>query len=409
MSDLPDVLLEDRLRATFASLAASSNYAPPPDLSPPGRGPRSRRHTRALAAAVGALVLMLVIAALVALGNRDRDDPVRKVVPPVVDSLFPDVVSHQGPELFLSPQAVPDGYQLLFATGPDGPGRAGGGSPQWTAIQNWVKLDPAGTRPIGGFSLSWGPADLADANTELPGLSMQHQDALSAFGGGAEPITISGKPAIWAEYLQTVAWEEGDRIIAVSAFMDGPFGTWSEHLSREQLEAIAATVIPQGDRGYELRDAPLGYEYAGQAPGFVREGDNQRRLVYSDGNGHGFAIQLVDNTQNPPGMALAQSAARLVETRGQRAVLTNMLNGGDGSGCSQVDLFICTRQPGDTSHTYLQWLEPDSTRVTITATGLSEQEIFDLAANLREATSDEWQTIVDSTAGIPCAQTARCK
>jgi hypothetical protein len=117
----------------------------------------------------------------------------------------------------------------------------------------------------------------------------------------------------------------------------------------------------------------------------------------------------VDNTENPPGMALAQSDAQLVDARGQRAVLTPSLNGGDVSGCSQIDLFICTSGPDDTSHTYLQWLEPDSTRVTITAVGLTNEQVLELARNLEPITTEEWQTIINKTADIPCALTAQCK
>jgi hypothetical protein len=404
-----DVALTDRVRSTLHAVTSSTTYCEPPAI---GTAETGRGAPRRLIVAAAALLLVLVVVATVALvrptGDRTRID---RLVPPGDEQpIFPDVVPHQGAPLLLVPQSVPEGFHLLYATGPD-PNRPGSsyGSGANSTYQSWVKLDPTGTRPVAGMTLAWGPADLAD--TQLPlggGPTIGHQDALTAYGN-AEPLTVNGHSGVWAEYLQTVAWEQDGKAISVSASMDNWTGAWPEHLTRADLEAIAASVIRLGDDTYQMTNPPAGFRRAATSPGWIKTGDNARRLVYTDDNGRGFAIQLVDNTQAPPGAALTVAVARLTDVRGQRAVQTPFLNGGDGSGCSTIDSFLCSNSgPGNLDGNYLQWLEPDSTRVTLTGVGISTDQLLDIARSLHEVGTEDWDTLTKTANAIPCAQLARC-
>ncbi len=274
-----------------------------------------------------------------------------------------------------------------------------------------MKLDAARVAPLAGFTLSWGPQDLADSQLPIPRPTIGHQDALTAYGN-AEPITVNGYRGVWAEYVQTVAWEQDGKVISISGQMDNWTGKWSEHLTRSDLEAIASTVVRLDDGTYRVNTVPAGYQLAATTLGFTSPGNNERRLVYSDGNGHGLAIQLVDNTQDPPGVALGLggAGARLVTVRGQRAVQTQFLNGGDGSGCVNIDTFLCAiDQPGVLTNNYVQWLEPDTTRVTLTGVGVSGDQLLQVARSLEQVSPQHWEDLTKPTDSVPCALRARCK
>lgn len=408
MNDRSGTELVERVRATYEAITTTTAYGDPPPIGERARPTAAPR--RAVLVAGALIVVLAIVAAIALLGTAGDDARVRKPAAPVDDQkLFPDVAQHQGPELLLAPSHVPAGFHLVYGFGPDAtsPATSKGFGTNAT-LQNWVKLDAAGSTPLGAFTVSWGPQDLADVAPAIPGLTIQHQDALTAYGN-AEPLNVNGHPGVWAEYLQTVAWEQDGRALAVSALMDSWTGAWPEHLARADLEALAAGVVPAVDGGYRVATPPPGYQIAAATQGATIPGVQERRLVYTDGNGRGITVQLVDDTEDPPGVAFMAAVARVVEVRGQRAVRTQFLNGGDGSGCNQTVMFMCSpMQPGVLRDFFVQWLEPDSTRVTLTGVGVGGDELLEVARGLASVSTDEWDDLVKQFDDIPCAQTARC-
>ena len=410
--------LEERLRATYEKVG-TLDIAPPPVLVTDASDARHEVHRRTrplLVAGVAVVVVLALVIGIAALRDGSSPAPSQKQLHPVDQQksqqpvagqpLFPNVVPHHGADLLLAPQYVPDGYHLLYATGPDKdqPGSSSGGGNGTT--QTWVKLDATGTQPVAGFTLGWGPQDLAD--NAPPHVSMGHQDALSAYAN-AEAITVNGNPGVWAEYLQTVAWEQDGRALAIAGNMDNWTGTWVEHLTRDELQAMADSVVRLPDGTYQLTAPVPGYQLVATTAGTLNTGTYGRRLVYTDGNGHGYSIQLVDDTGVPPGYSLGANA-RLVEVRGQRAITTPFLNGGDGGACSQIDMFLCAgAQPGVLNANYVQWLEPDSTRVTLSGVGIDPAELLRIARSLTKVSADDWAKLTAPTKNIPCAQLANCK
>ena len=390
------VALEDLLRSTYRAVTTSSVYTAPPPTPFSNTSP-SRRAPRGVVVAAAALVVVLaIVGTAVLLSGTENGSNLRPLGPVDEQPLFPDVVPHQGPELLLAPQYVPDGYQLVSASGPD-PSAGGGGGALNETISQWVKLDVSGTVPVSAFSLGWGPLDFADEvhpPTPGPPVSVQHQDAIASAANreGAESITVNGHRGVWStEQGPMIEWEQDGQALTLAAATDAQGPTWSEHLSRAQIEALARTVVRRDDGSFQV-DAPQeGFRLAGSQPGYVAIGTNVRRLVYRDSTlGHGFTIQFVQDTQVPPGIALSQggSTSRLVDVRGQRAVQTRYL-----SSCSSADQIICDLPPDPGNHNYVQWLEPDSTRVTLFALGVNGDELVRIARSLQPITAEQWDAL----------------
>ncbi len=108
MSEYCDVGLEDRLRSTYRAVTSATAYGPPPPIA---GAPRKRRAPKRFLLFAGALLLVLaIVGAVAALSGIGDSTRIRRPLRPVEQqSLFPDVVPHQGPELLLAPQQVPDG------------------------------------------------------------------------------------------------------------------------------------------------------------------------------------------------------------------------------------------------------------------------------------------------------------
>jgi hypothetical protein len=85
-------------------------------------------------------------------------------------------------------------------------------------------------------------------------------------------------------------------------------------------------------------------------------------------------------------------------------------DGGDGSGCASIDAFLCANdRPGVLTNNYVQWLEPDSTRVTLSGVGVSGDQLLQIARSLEQLSPEPWESLTKSTDNIPCALVARCK
>jgi hypothetical protein len=370
--------------------------------------PNARRPKRALVAVGAFAAILAIVLAVVAARIADDSGHLRRVVPPSEQPLFPDVMDHTGPELFLSPQRVPTGYNLLFASGPDNT-ISSGGSPAGPAVnQYWVHLDSTGTRPDTGFTLGWGPAERSPNDSLPPGFPELPSKVIDGYRGGATPITVAGRTAYWSPHSSYLAWEQHGQVVVLEALLDKPPDFWPRHLTQADVLAIAERVVRNRDGSYRIAKPPTGYRLAAEVPNIASTGINARKLVYSDGNNTGFSIHLIDNTEFPPGVAFSAPNTQLVNVHGQPAVLRHALNGGDESGCVAIDAFLCSINLGDRTFTYLQWLEPDSTRVTITAVGLTDDQVLGLGRTLTSISASDWKKLKEAGATRGCALIAHC-
>ena len=339
-----------------------------------------------MVALVGVALVVALVIGVLAFVDRDHTSVPRPTTPPVdTGPIFPPVQTHVGPERYLVPSEVPEGYSLVRAA-TDGPSVIAS-SGEGGTYQNWIKLDRDG-RPVGAFQIGWRPTDQAS-------------------WGAVEPLDVNGHPGFWATELQSVVWEQDGQTVYVNAFQPGSFGDWPEQLPRAAVERIARGLVREGADRFALPSAPDGYRLAVEFPSTVTQGVRARLLVYSDGADHGFSVQLVDDTDAPPGLALTHAQARLVDVRGVQGVSSPFLNGGGGTDCRRTDAFRCDAQDGagggprlstavPGSARYLQWLEPDGTRVTITTVGMGDDAVFTIASSLRDAAQAEFEQLVAS-------------
>jgi hypothetical protein len=305
--------------------------------------------------------------------------------------LFPTHPDHQGPPLLLAPTLIPDGFHVVVSTLRGTTGASG--SPRGT-VQYWVKLDAGAQRPLASFQVAWGPADLGEAAKQsgVPGsVGQRGGDALDSFRSQSVPATVAGHDGLYSEGLATFAWEQGNEFVTVSGAIDGPTGAWPEHLARDQLADIAAHLVRGPDGRYTLTEPPAGFRLSAEEPSYASEGTDARELVYTDGATHGFAIELVDDTQWPPGVTLVNPPARLIAIRDEHAVVTPYANA--GLACGPADAFLC----GDLPHRSVIWTEPDNTTVTVTSIGITETQLLALARSLEPVPPDDWPQVTDPT------------
>jgi hypothetical protein len=322
----------------------------------PRRAATTRRH-RALGAAAIGVALLAAVTGVVAL-VADHDEPTRAVVG--------DAPASAPAPLYLVPKTVPEGFRLVSAK--DGsPGSEltfdGGESDN----QRWVKFDTDGY-----------PAEVFDIQTRKPPAA---GDPLPKFGpdGESEPTTVRGHHAEYDAARGILTWlERDDLVVIVSAGVARPH---EEHgsvpLPREFLDTIAAGLRARGD-GMEVSTAPAGFELVARYPGSGSDGTFTRTLTYSGPDHRTFAVQLVDDSDEPPGVNFFFADARRVEVRGQLGVLTPFLFAPPTSG----DL-------------YLQWTEPPNMRVTISGNGMTGDQLLAIARDLEPVDAGQWRQLVD--------------
>jgi hypothetical protein len=414
--NLDDAALEQRLRDSYAAVSETIDLPTPSvDFLPleresdgMRRAPQAPRHRVRTVIAAFSAVLVVAVAVAVVAANDSSSDRARRpgggpaatsstsVRAPEVAPIFPTYPAHHGAPLLLAPTSIPDGFHLVVSTRGRG-GIGGSGSPGGT-VQYWVKLDVRAQRPLASFEVSWGPANLGEAakNSGDPNFAGRyHGDALDGFRSQSVPTTVAGHAALYSAGLATFAWEQNNQLVTVSGAMDNWIGTWPEHLTRAELEDIAAHLVRDPDGRYTLTEVPRGFRLSAEEPAFASEGTNERELAYSDGANHGFAIQLVDDSQQPPGVKLANPPARLTTIRGQRAVVTPFLNGGPA--CTAADAFLCGDRPGQLSHLSVIWTEPDNTTVTVTSVGITQRQLLAIAHNLEPVQPSDWPQITNAT------------
>ena len=328
---IEETQLEQRLRDTYVAVG-DKIHSPIPAVTFLASGPvvneprqsHSRRR-KGVVTAVAAFSAVMVVIAVAFVAVRSSSSPSSRSSrrhatlgggpgvgeSPSLGPIFPTYPNHTGAELLLAPSYVPDGYHLVVSTARDG-GTSISGSPGGTN-QFWVRLDEAQQRPLASFMVSWGPADLSEAakDSGIPAAETQmfHGDALDTYRSQSVPATIAGHQGLYRAESNTVAWEQNNQLVTVTGATDSWVGRWPEHLSRDDLENIAEHLVRDPDGRYTLTDPPTGFQLSGEQPSYASDGTNPRVLAYSDGANHGFAIQLVDDTQQPPGVKLANPPA----------------------------------------------------------------------------------------------------
>jgi hypothetical protein len=231
---------------------------------------------------------------------------------------------------------------------------------------------------------------------------------LDGYREGTIAVTVAGHDAYWSPRSSYLAWEQHGQIVVIEALLDKPPNFWPKHLTQAEVESIAEQIVRNPDGSYRLAKPPPRYRLAAQVPNIASPGIKPRRIVYSDSNDHGFSIQLMDNTQAPPGVAFSSPGAQLVKVGKQTAVLSHADSRFDESVCGTIDAFLCSVNLGDRTFTYLQWLETDSTRVSITAVGLTDQQVLALGRNLTTISPTAWKKLKDAGATPGCALIAHC-
>lgn len=396
MSDAPTSLLEDRVRDTYRAVTTRTTYATVPSIATvdaPAPAPvRTRR--RPIVAVVGIAVVVALVLGVLAFVERDDDSTPRPAEPPVdTGPIFPPVKTHVGPNLYLVPSAIPMGFHLSSARS-GFPNSSGSSGPPMTTTQVWAKLGGAG-RVLGAFRVSWGPVEYALDAHESQAVVNQ-VDQLRELG--FTPIDVGGHDG-WRRG-GSAAFVEDDMLVSVDGSRDSHWGKWSDTLTSRQVLDIARGLERTRTGSYRVTSRPRGYRLAADGLQDMRTtGTDVRRLVYSDGAGRGFFVELTNDTTTPPGASLDwPNDTRVVEIRGVPAVSAPFLSGGNSLPCSVEGTLPCTINrdgPGlpDTTR-YLQWLEPDGTRVTVITVDLGDDAVFEIARSLRQVSQDGWDQLV---------------
>jgi hypothetical protein len=364
---------------------------------------RSRRRiVVAIVAAAG--VVGLAVSGVVWL--RDDDSrPVVHVLPASDDLRDLYDTSDQAPlgdPLYLVPGYVPDGLVPFRVQGGDQPGFiiGQGGSPGTTRFQTFVKLDGAGRRAVGVFQVQWGPGATQYDGRPPGAATPTGGDPLAGYRQQSVPDRVRGRDALYAESLNSLAWEEPEgRMVAVSS---QPVG--GEQLTVDELHAVAESLVDSA-AGFTVTDVPAGYRLVADAPGMGSFGGNAREVVYRAGDGRGFRVYIVDDSEMPPGLNLmpvpsigGERDPHLVEVRGHHAVATRQLM--SSMGFDQQTLFL---RGADQN---LQWLEPANVMVTVNGVGLSEDELLKIANDLEVVDRSGWEHLLVQAPGLGTGGTA---
>ncbi|MGH9015726.1 MAG: hypothetical protein ACRDZ1_17560 [Acidimicrobiia bacterium] len=364
---------------------------------------RQLRGRRVLVPLVVAAALAVAAGGAVMITRGSGDDEPRVVASDGAGEQHRRSGNDSGAPVFLVPRTVPEGFGLLRVSGGDQPGLTGSrsGSPEWDRSQRWVRFDAAHERPVEVLTIQWGPGTSGlnsdPAGSQPPDGGQGSDDPLGAFRSESAPVTVRGHEGLYSQQNGWLAWEEPEgRVVLVGGTVAPPSfeNPVVTPLARELLERVAEALEARGDGGFDLVAPPEGFELVAEWPGFGSEGTNPRTLVYQSSDGRGFQLHIVDDTEQPPGINLYSSDARLVEVRGQDAVVTPFLFSPPGV-FDQQTLFLMG------ADLFVQWLEPGSVRVTVSGVGLDESEILAIARNLEAVDAQAWLNLQSQAGSDP--------
>jgi hypothetical protein len=264
-----------------------------------------------------------------------------------------------GGALFLVPETVPEGFEMVSATGGDQPGVRVDEvlSSEWDRTLRFVRFDAARERPAEVVDVQWSPGPIGN-------------------GGGAVDVVVRGRDGRYSAEEGWLEWKEPDgRVGRVSGIVAPNNGdTAITPLAEDVLREIAESLEPTTS-GFALAEPPDGFDLVADWPGRASEGTNPRSVVYTAGDERGFQIHIVDDAELPPGINLRSGDARLVDVRGHDAVLTPAL---------------ANRPDGFNAELSVQWIETDGARVTLGGTGLDASDLLAIARGLHQIDEATW-------------------
>jgi hypothetical protein len=346
-------------------------------IEPGGRTGRRRVLVSLVAAAAAAALVVGVVV------QRSRDDGPSVVAEGGHDEQAGGPGQDGDATLFLVPSAVPEGFELIEASGGDQPGAsAGGGGTGADWEQHYVRFDPAHERPVEILDLAWATDARFDDLVNLP--------------PGAIRATVRGHDGWYSAELGRLVWEEpaGQRVtLQGSVAGEGPTDQTRASLPLDFLQTVAEALEPRDGGGFDLPGPPGGFELVAEAPGEYSDGSNPRTLAYRGPDGRGLWLNLVDDSERPPGLRLYYSTDRLVDVRGRQGVFTPTRGPVVPGSFDQETLFISAG-----ADLHLQWVEPGNVQVTMSGVGMTESELFAIAESLESVDAETWFGLRDQTA-----------
>jgi hypothetical protein len=270
----------------------------------------------------------------------------------------------QSSPLFLLPSRVPHDLAPVGSWGGDAAEAEGATvrNEEWAAIQRWGRFGDDGT-PIEVLDVSW--SSVIDGG-----------DSLAPYRVGSVRVTVRGHDALLADDNSRLVWQEpGAGVVMVTGTTASAPGS---------LRAVAEGLRRRPDGGFEVSEPPAGFEPVAEWPGVASEGTKPRSARYA-GPDAMLQVQIVDDTELPPGVNLRTSEARKITVRGQPGVISPSLDSPISTGSSAVEPFV-----GDLN---VQWLEPGGERVTVSADGMDESELLTVAEGLERVDGATWRSL----------------
>lgn len=304
-------------------------------------------------------------------------------------------VTEAAPLYLAAGAGLPEGFELLDASGP---GELGdlveiGGLPvpaewdRWDGTQRWVRFDAAREHPVDVLDISW--RVVADPD-----------EVVGPFPNAEEMTLESGDLAIGSTFdgqlYGTVELEGDPRIVVNVSGIVAPGllkGAPVEPLPWGVIASTFEALTPRDGGGVSLSVPPGGFELVGEWPGEASPGVNQRLVAYGVPDERGFQVQVVDDSELPPGVVLGSSAARLVTVRGNEGVSTPRRP-------DEPRVYPTGTEFLSGADQFVQWVEPSGERVTVLGAGMTEDEVLAVANGLEVISAAAWAELVEST-GTP--------
>jgi hypothetical protein len=361
-----DLDLDQQLRDEFRSAADGAQPSERLDGLVRQRIVQRQRQRRLMAGGGAALAVALVAGVTAALvGDRGND------------AVVADAGGGLENVVYLVPEDVPEGMELVFADGGDTPEAA---LPpvqvsDWDWTQRWFRTDDMTTAVDAQLT------EVTDsAAGRLDQLAADHA-AGGTGGDGAVEVIVDGATGYYAEATGELLWPVGSEHV-------GRVAAIGNHVPLADLKAFAEKLVPTDTGSFGIEPGPGGFELGGEWPALASPGTNARTLVYKAADGRGFALQVVDDTEIPT----ALSALRGVGHEGTLSYLEQL----GGAGLVARDLVDRPVVGGAEAEfvanadTFVQWEDPHGSRVTLGGIGLTEQELLGIADSLGRVDRQTW-------------------
>jgi len=274
---------------------------------------------------------------------------------------------------YLLPQHVPAGFTLVRTA--DGTAATSPTPQEWTRTQRWAKFDQTGA-PIADIDVQWGRSPQSAGSRPA--------DALEQYRAGGTPVAVRGHAGLVSPEEGWLVWEErpGD-IVYVTAKAVPAYGQNAPALPRTVLDQVAASLRQRPDGGFDVTNAPSGFVRLAEWPATGYEGVQPRAALYQGSFGRAFQVHLVDETQQPPGSSPLLAENRRVTIKGAAGMLTRFLTTPPVVLVDGAPLF-------SNGSRYLQWIDAEGTRVTISGRGLDDATLVEIARSLAPVDAATW-------------------